>query len=100
MIARHQIDQTLMDDRDHLLFRSHRLQHLSADGFFRDSLHEILNNIIRDVGFQQGRANLLHPITDVRLGDLSGSPKSRKGAGQTFGNAFEHRTSQKEIQTE
>ncbi len=79
VVARHQVDQTLMDDAHDLLIRSQRFQHFSADRFLSDLLYEVLRNIERNVGFQQSGAHLLHPVADVAFRDLSGSPESRKG---------------------
>ncbi len=94
MIAGHQVDQSLMHNTDQLLIRPQRLQHIFADGLFRDFLDKVLRNIERDVGFQQCGAHLLHAVADVPFRDLSTSAESRKGVGQTFSNTFEHEISQ------
>ena len=86
----HQIDQLLMNDPDDLFLRTQRFQDLFANRLFRRPLNKILDDIVRNVSFQQSRADLLHAVADVAFRDLSGSPESRKGLSQTLCDVFEH----------
>ena len=80
----HQVDQFLMDDADNLLFGPKRLENLLADCSAGNILNELLHNVVGHVGFEQGRADLLHAFADVAFGDLSGTPKSTEGLTQTL----------------
>ena len=79
-----------MNDPDDLFFRTQRFQDLFANRLFRRPLNKILDDIVRNVSFQQSRADLLHAVADVAFRDLSGSPESRKGLSQTLCDVFEH----------
>ena len=57
-----------MDDLDDLLAGRDRLGDGGAGGLRGDALDEIARDGERDVGFQQGDANLAHGGADIVLG--------------------------------
>ena len=64
----HQLDHLVVDDLDDLLLGPDGLDQLGADGLLVDLGHELLDDVVVDVGLEQGRADLAQPLVDVRLG--------------------------------
>ena len=67
----HQVDQLLMDDADQLLAGIERGQHFFADGLLGDLGHEVLDDRVADVGFEQGLLHQGQPVAHVRFGELA-----------------------------
>ena len=63
--------QLLVDDLDDLLAGVEALQHVSANRPLADARHEVLDDLVVDVGLEQGEANLAHRGIDVGLGDAA-----------------------------
>ena len=61
-------DELVVDDLDDHLAGRHRAQHFGADGLGFDLLGEVLDDIERDVGFEQRAANFAHRLDDVAFG--------------------------------
>ena len=80
----HQVDQLLVDDADELLAGIERSQHLFADGLFGELGHEVLDDRIVDVGFEQGLLDQGQPIAHVRLGELSLAAEGFERTGQAL----------------
>ena len=80
----HQVDEFLMNDADNLLIRTQRFENCIAGRLSRHILDEVLHDVVRDISFEQGLADLFHAVTNVAFGDLSGTPESRKCIRQTF----------------
>ena len=79
-----------MDDLDDLLLGPHALDELLADGPLLDARHELLDDVVIDVGLEQRRADLAQALADVRLGQQSAGPEPAEGAGEAFLNVVEH----------
>ena len=77
-------DELVVDDLDDHLAGRHRAQHLGADGLGFDLLGEILDDIERDVGLEQGATNLAHRLRRRRFRSarrvVSACRGRRKGA--------------------
>ena len=69
--AAHQGRQLLVDDLHDLLGRGQAVQHVRADALLRHVRHKVLDDLVADIGLQQGQAHLAHPLADVRLGEAA-----------------------------
>ncbi len=70
--AKHR-DEFVVDDLDDHLTGRDGAQHFRADGLGFDLVGEVLDDIERDVGFEQGAANLAHRLDDVAFGQRAAS---------------------------
>ena len=66
-------DEFVVDDLDDHLTGRDGAQHFRADGLGFDLVGEVLDDIERDVGFEQGAANLAHRLDDVAFGQRAAS---------------------------
>ncbi len=71
--AAQQRGQFLVDDPDHLLRRRERAQHVLPEGLVADPAHEVLGDVVIDVGLEQGQAHLAERVLDVVLGQTVGA---------------------------
>ena len=85
-------DEFVVDDLDDHLAGRHRAQHLGADGLGFDLLGEILDDIERDVGFEQGATNLAHRLDDVAFGQRAASCQLVEDAGKALCQRLKHLT--------
>ncbi len=58
-------DEFVVDDLDDHLAGRDRAQHFGADGLGFDFFGEVLDDIERDVGFEQSAANFAHRLADI-----------------------------------
>ena len=86
-------DEFVMDDLDHHLAGLDRLQHLGADGLFADLVGEFLDDLERDVGFQQRTAHLAHRRGDILLRQRATASEAAEDRTEPFLKAFKHRHS-------
>ncbi len=70
-IVAHEADEFIVDDLDHLLAGLYGGEHFGADGFLCDFGDEAVDDIIVDVGFEQGGADFLHCVADIGFGDFA-----------------------------
>ena len=70
-VAPHEGDELLVDDLDDHLGGGEAFKHILPDGALRDALYEVLDDLIADVGFEQGEAHLAHRLLDVRLAEAA-----------------------------
>ena len=74
-----QIDQLTVDDSDKLLRRFERQQNFLAECLVRDSAHELFDNVVADVGFEQRFFDHFQAVTHVTLSQLAFSTKRLEG---------------------
>ena len=65
----HQLGQFVVDDLDHDLAGVEALDHLGAQRGFAHVFAELLDDVVVDVGFEQGFAHVPHRVGNVGLGD-------------------------------
>ena len=65
----HQTGQLIADDLDHHLAGMEALNDLGAQGRLLDVLAELLDDVVVNVRFQQGLADLSHGVRDIGLGN-------------------------------
>jgi hypothetical protein len=70
-VGAHEADEFVVDDFDHLLARLDGGEHDGADGLFGDFCDELVDDVVVDVGFEEGGAHLFHGVADVGFGDFS-----------------------------
>jgi hypothetical protein len=86
----HQGRQLLVDDLDHLLAGGQAVHDLLAHRAFADALHEVLDNLIVDVGLQQGHAHFAEAFLDVGLREFSAPAKLAERLVQLVGKIVKH----------
>ena len=69
------------------------LDDLGADGALLDALHEVLDDLVVDVGFEQGHAHLAHGHVDIVLGDPAAAGEAAEGSLEAIGEGVEHAVS-------
>ena len=69
--AAHQFRQLFVDDLDDLLLGAQAALGFLPDAALGGLFHEVLDNLIVDVGLQQGHAHLAHHQLDVLLGQAA-----------------------------
>ncbi len=84
-------DEFLVDDLDDLLGRVQRAVHLGALGAHLDLLDELAHDGQRDVGLEQGEADLTAGRVDVRVGQPPLAAQVLQDPCQPVGKGFEHR---------
>ena len=67
----HEVAQLVVDDLDDLLAGIDARDHGRADGLGLDPLDEVLDDRDRDVGLEQGLADLAQALVDVGVGELA-----------------------------
>ncbi len=85
-------DELVVDDLDDHLAGRDRAQHFGADGLGFDLLGEVLDDIERDVGFEQGATNLAHRLDDVAFGQRAASCQLVEDAGKALCQRLKHLT--------
>ena len=84
-LAAHQGGQLLVDDLDNHLCGGEALQHVGTHSPLGDLGHKVLDDLVVDVGLQQGHADLLHGLLHVGLGETALAPQALKCVGELFG---------------
>ena len=87
--AKH-LDQRIVDDLDDLLARRDRAKHLLADRLLGRAVDELAHDRQRDVGLEQGDANLAHRAAHVGLVQRAAAAQAVEDAAQTIAQALEH----------
>ena len=87
----HQLDKLVVDDLDDLLLGPHSLDELRSRRPVGDPLHELLDDLQIDVGFQQRGANLAQSLLHVRFGQNAADLEAPKGGRKPFLKVIEHR---------
>jgi hypothetical protein len=85
-----QFDQFVVDDFDDLLARGDAFEHLLPNALDLHALDELAGDFKMDVGGEQGSADLFEGVCHICLGQLADAAKVAQGAGEFFGQAFEH----------
>ena len=86
----HQLDQFVMDDLDDLLLGPDALDQFGPDRPLRDLDHELLNDVIVHVGFEERVADLLEPLFDIGLGQHASRPELPERGPESFLQVVEH----------
>ena len=86
--AAHQRRQLLVYDLDDLLGGGQAVQHIGADALFGDVRHEILDDLIADVGLQQGQTHLAHTLADIGFGKAAFTAQALEYAVQFFAKSL------------
>ena len=89
-LAAEDADEFLVDDLDDLLGRVQRAGDLRALGAFLDAGDEVAHHGQRDVGFEQGQADLAAGGVDVGFGQPPLAAQARERTGQPVGERFKH----------
>ena len=89
--APEQLDQLVAYHLDHLLAGRQRLEHVLPDRLHAHAVDEALRDLEVDVGLQQGHAHFAQGLLDVLLRQPAESAEPIEDAGQTIGQAIEHR---------
>jgi len=89
--AAEQLHQLVAHHLDHLLPGRQRLEHVLPDRLDADPVDEALHDLEIDVGLQQGHAHFAQGLLDVLLRQPAESAEPIEDAGQTVGQAIEHR---------
>ena len=82
-------DELLVDDLDDLLGRVQRLADLVAEGALAHAGGELLDDRQRDVGVEQGEADLADGAVDVRGGQPALAAQVLEGLGEAVGEISE-----------
>ena len=90
LLAAQHLDQSVVDDLDDLLARRDRAQHLLADRLLGRLVDEGADDRQRDVGLEQGDADLAHRRAHVRFGQRAAAAQPIENAAQAIAKAFEH----------
>ena len=77
-------DELLVDDLHDLLGRVQRLVDLVAEGALAHLAGELLDDLERDVGVEQGAADLADGSVDIRRGELALGAEVAEGRGETI----------------
>ncbi len=83
-------DQLVMDDLDHHLAWSDRLDDGGADCLFADAVDEAADHVQRDVGFQQRAAHFAHGGIDVGFRERAAPGQPIEYAAKFFRQIVEH----------
>ncbi len=67
----HEVRELFVDDLDELLGRCQALEHLDAHGPFLDLGDELLDDLVVDVGLEQGEPDLARGALDILLRQLA-----------------------------
>ena len=79
-----------MDGLDDLLAGIERLRAGGADGVLADAVGDRADDGDVDVGLEQGRADLLHHLVDIGLGEAALAAESLDDPVEPVGEAVEH----------
>ena len=86
----HQVDEFLVDDADDLLAGIERLEDRLADRLLGDAVHEVVDDLEADVGFEQRLLDELEPVAHVRFGELALAAQRLERGTETVLKGFEH----------
>ena len=84
----HQRDQLFINDLDDHLCRGQTLHHILTDAAFGNGFDKVLNNLVADVSFQKGEANLAHRFLDVGFRQATLAAKLLKRGIQFCSQSF------------
>ena len=79
-----------MDDLDDHLAGVDVLDDVGADGALLDALHEVLDDLVVDVGLEQRQADLAHGHVDVVFADAAAPGQAGQGGLESVGEGVEH----------
>ncbi len=89
-IFSHQLNESVVDNLDHLLAGLDGRENFGADGFLGDFGDEGVDDIEVDIGFEEGGADFLHGVAHVGFGDFSFAGEVAKEGAETFLEGVEH----------
>src|SRR5262249_19956367 len=86
----HDGDQLVVNHLDNLLARVERAQHGLSNGALGDASGEGVDDVVIDVGVEQGAADFLEPVADVRLAESAAPAQLLERFAQGALKAFKH----------
>ena len=89
-LSAEQADELIPDDPRDLLGGRELLHHLPADGLLLDALRELLDDGKRDIGLEQGEADLPESGFQVVLGQMPFAPQLLEDALNSVAQTLEH----------
>ena len=89
-VAGEDVDELVVDDLDDLLARGDRFGDGLAAGLVVDALDEIAGDRERDVGLEQGDADLAQRGRDVLVGERALAGELVEDAGEPAAEGLEH----------
>ena len=84
------LDQHVIDDLDDHLAGRHGFHDIGADGARAHLVDEGAHHVERDIGFEQGAADLAQRDVDVRLRERAAPRQRIENGGELFRKPFEH----------
>ena len=85
------VDQFVIDDLDQLFMRPQTEQNPLAEGFLGHVSHEVLDDRIAHIGFEQRFLNDLQTVAHIAFGQLALTGQAFESRLQTFGEILKHR---------
>ncbi len=86
----HQLDQLVLHDLDDLLLGTDLLDHLGPDGLLGDPRHDLLDDVVIDVGLQERRADLAQALPHIRFSQDAADAETTESGTQPFLKIVEH----------
>ena len=90
LAAAEHLDQMIVHDLDDHLPRRHRAHHLLADRLLAHAVDEVAHHRQRDIGFEQGDADLAHRGRDIVLAQRALPAQPVEDIVQAIAEGVEH----------
>jgi hypothetical protein len=89
-IVAHEADELVVDDFDHLLAGLDGGEDFGTDGFLGDVGDKGVDDVVVDVGFEEGGADFLHGFADIGFGDFAFAGKVAEEGSEAVLKGFKH----------